>query len=323
MRALLIAKPWRGGLGRYLYLAWESLLPGTTRWLPSYPDRPLARLAYLTDRGGWYQRLVETVARARSDLTLFINHREEFAALPYRDRNILWLTDAPPASLNSDAPYGQVYVSDPGYAQRVRAAVGTARFAGTLPFAHLPELHRPDAERAPATRPLCFIANSDPKRDRHLRQLFARGVHPDVYGNHFLRSPLYWRHPGVFHRSIPNQCMGRIYAAHRLTLNVHARVVREGTNMRTFECAGYGIPQLVEDRPGLAALFEPEREIFIYHEPEELPERVAQVLARPRAALAAAERARKRALSEHTYQQRIMRILRGQGMDDVLGTRHE
>jgi spore maturation protein CgeB len=309
---LLVAKPWRGGLGHYLRAALEAALPGQVEWVPTYPEGTMEWCRYRLDRRRWRRALVERVRRFDGRAALFLNDLPELAELAPDERRVLWITDAPdlrdPARFD---PYARIFVSDPGYAEAVGQTVGEGRFGGAVPFAHLPSVHRPFDRGRAARRDVCLIANADPARTAHLEALLRAPVRATVVGNHFGRHPLYWRHPGGFRPPVGNAAMGRVYARHRLALNVHARVVRGGTNMRTFECAGYGIPLLADHRPGIESLFEPGREIALYREPEELPEALARLLADPRTAREMAERARVRALAEHRYEQRIGRLLEG------------
>jgi spore maturation protein CgeB len=103
--------------------------------------------------------------------------------------------------------------------------------------------------------------------------------------------------------------MGRVYAAHRISLNVHAAVVRAGTNMRSFECAAYGIAQLVEHRAQLERYFEPGVEIATYAEAQELQASLRSLLGDPARCADMATRARRRALAEHTYAHRARALL--------------
>lgn len=307
-RILVVAKPWRGGLARYVCRALEAVVPGAVEWLPTHPLGTAERLRYVRDRGAWRRRLVTRIGATDWRAVLFINHLAAFAELSPRDNLVLWLTDGPRPHEDVLSPYGRVFVSDPGYGAEVEAALAPGRYGGVLPFAHDPTVHRPHPRSRPA-RGVCTIANRDPKRDAHLRPLLDAGMDATVYGNYFLRHRLSWRHPTRFRPPVRNAAMGRAYARHAASLNVHATIVREGTNMRSFECAGYGIPQVVEYRPGLERYFEPDVEIAVYHEPTEVVDAVRALLADPRRARNMAERARARVRAEHTYRQRVIRAL--------------
>jgi hypothetical protein len=308
-RILLVAKPWRGGLADYLYRALRECFGAHVRWIASYPRGPLDRLRYRIARAAWQAETIGRINDTPREAALFINLPAGVRHVAAHPGNVLWLTDAPHPAPAQLAPFARVHVSDPGQAAEVAAAAGAGRFSGTIPFACDPALHAPVSGEP--LRDVCFIGNRDSKRDAHLQALLGTGVRTTVVGNYFGHHRLFWRHPTSFRPRIAPAGMGRVYARHRLSLNVHAAVVREGTNMRTFECAAYGIPQLVEHRPGLETLFDPQREIATYRDPGDLPQRLAATLTDAGRRHAMAVRARRRALAEHTYAHRVRALLDG------------
>ena len=307
MRVLLVAKPWKGGLARYLFTALCKRADIDAQWIATAPDSPLERYQYARNRLAWRDRQLERINACDRDVALFVNLPPHTENIAYRPGNVLWMTDGARADAPQLAAYAKVFASDPGHARNLARQAGAQRFAGVLAFAMDPGVHCHAGKRA-ALRDVCFIGNRDPKRDPHIAALFAAPCSATVVGNYFLRSPLFWQAPCRFRPRVAIEAMAAVYARHRISLNVHAQVVAEGTNMRTFECAGYGITQLVENRPGLAQLFEPDREIATYDEPEELAHALARLLADPKSAAVMAGRARHRALQEHTYCHRIEQI---------------
>jgi len=305
-RLLLVAKPWRGGLSHYLVRALAGMDAAPVTWLASYPRGAREALRYRFSRAAWRRARVNAINRARREAAVFVNLPPFAASIAPHPGNVLWLTDAPAVSAVDLAPFARVFVSDPGYAPRVAAAAG-ARFAGVLPFACDPQLHAPAA--GTPVRDVCFIGNRDPKRDAHLRALLACGLSATVVGNYFANHALFWRHPMSFRPRVPASRMGAIYARHRIALNVHSAVVREGTNMRTFECAALGIAQVVEQRDGLDALFDPQREIVTYRHPDELAWTLRELAADETRRTRLATAARRRALAQHTYAHRVAQLL--------------
>ncbi len=304
----LVAKPWRGGLAKYLELALEERFPGRVYSLPTYPVTRREWFSYRIDKRAWRARLVDRIASLDADVVLFVNLLPEFAVLPRMPGYVLWATDSPVPILGCLEPFARVFVSDPGYAECVQRVVGDERFSGVLPFACHEGIHTPVAPRRDASG-VCFVANHDAKRDRVLRYLFDHDRRVHVYGNYFLRQPLFWRYPAWFGPAVANSRMGAVYARHLASLNIHADVVKEGTNMRTFECAAYGVPQIVEYRPGIEAYFDLAEELYIYHHEAELIDLMKDVEEHPGEARKRAGRARARALAEHTYQRRIDALL--------------
>lgn len=302
----LVAKPWRGGLAGYVRAALEALFPGRIMWIPTYPDKMGEVRRYRNNRSQWRAELVRKIESLSYAAALFINHPDELGALPFRDNNVLWLTDDPRRSPETFAPYSRVFVSDPGYALELGRSIG-GRFGGVVPFARCRRLHRRGGRENRCG--VCMIANRDPKRDAHISTLFKAGPRPLVVGNYFARHPLFWRAPWLFRPRITNERMGEVYARRAVSLNVHAQVVRGGTNMRTFECAGYGIAQLVEARPGLDSLFDPGEEIAVYDDPGVLPETLAELLRDAPRQKRLIAKAAARVLSEHSYEHRIATLL--------------
>ncbi len=233
VRILLVAKPWRGGLAAYLKAAMEALVPGSVEWLPTYPRSSSEKFAYRRNRQAWRRRLTRRVEESNFDAAIFINHLDDFEALKPRDDYVLWITDDPRPAAGRELPYARVYISDSGYRSEVAELLGE-RFQGVLDFACLPSVHRPPG-RYDSGRGFCFIGNRDPKRDPYLGRLCRAGADFRVYGNYFPLHPLCWRYPGHFRPSVSIDRMASIYGRHLGSINVHARVVKGGTNMRTFE----------------------------------------------------------------------------------------
>lgn len=304
----LVAKPWRGGLGTYVAMSLEAIFPGRVQIIYTYPDTNKEKISYRADRKVWRQRLTDKIDTLDADVVLFLNLLPEFGALSAKPSYVTWLTDSPESLLTLLQPFSRVFLSDPGYADNVVKAIGKEKYAGILPFACQPDVHRRVQQNVDA-RGFCFIANYDDKRDRILRHLFKNGRGIRVYGNFFLRHSLFWRYPSWFSPSVMIEEMGSIYAKCLASLNIHAKIVREGTNMRTFECASYGIPQAVEYRPGLEKLFDLDRELYVFRDEQELFEVMDEIEGDPAKAKLRAQRAHGRVLNEHTYVQRINKII--------------
>jgi spore maturation protein CgeB len=308
MKILLVAKPWKGGLAHYLFQAMQDLFPGCVEWWPTYPVLA-ERLQYVLNKVRWREALARRIENSEYTAAIFIGSPPPLLDTRCKERNIIWFIDGPRPDAALVAPFGRVFMSDPGYAPYVQQAVEDRHYGGELPFAHLPAIHHPSST-ASRERDICFIGNKDPKRDVHLGYLFRAGLRPVVYGNYFMRRPIAWRYLWCFRRAVSNRGMGRVYDQYKVSINVHAQVVRGGTNMRTFECAGYGIPQVVEYRAGLENHFEPGREILVYRELPEMIEQIQRLLQDPAFAAQLAERARRRALAQHTYHHRAFTLLR-------------
>ena len=102
-----------------------------------------------------------------------------------------------------------------------------------------------------------------------------------------------------------------------LGLNIHqhfadgADAARYGTgaNMRVFELAAVGTPQLSDAKADIARHFTPGREIVLYGSVDELRARARELLADAPARRSLAAAARERALREHTWRHRMEELL--------------
>ena len=307
---LLIAKPWRGGLARYLFHALDELFPHRVQWWPTYPDSAAEKLRYRRDKRAWREALRQRLERTDYAAAIFIGTPHWMEPTRHHERNVAWVIDAPDPKDAGPGIYGRLFLSDDGYRERIPEVVAAGRYGGELPFALLPSIHRP-APPEPAPRDVVFIGNRDPKRDDYLSTLLASGLSATVVGNYFARHPMTWRHPLTFRPAVSHERMAAVYARHRCSLNIHARVVRHGTNMRTFEAAGYATPQVVERRPGLERYFEPGEELLTYDDGEGMVAAIERLRDDPALGRTLAERARARALAEHTYHHRARALLDG------------
>lgn len=310
LRVLVVAKPWAGGLGLYVHQALLDLLgPERATLISTRPQSLAESIQRATNRNAWEQRLIQRIESANYDAAIFIQPPMFLSPLANAQKHILWMVDDTRGAEHWSSAMGHIFISDPGYLAEAQAAIPPAAFAGVLPFAMLPILHSPAAQNSATKSPMCFIANRDAKRTQWLTRLFAAGLKCHVYGNYFLRDRLHLSHPLSFRPSVPLSALQSVYAQHHLSLNIHANVVRHGTNMRSFEAAGYGIPQLVEHRPGIETLFDPITELPCFTSVEEAKSLYEKLLREPDVAQKIAATARTRVLAEHTYQHRVKTML--------------
>lgn len=112
------------------------------------------------------------------------------------------------------------------------------------------------------------------------------------------------RVPNAFVGRSYGEEMNRIYNQSRIAINLS---IGNDVNMRFFEVQGSGTP-LLSSRPGNG-----EDQIFdgvLYFEsPDELPDRVAALLAQPQLLAAAAQRQLQRVRAQHTYVVRMRQLI--------------
>ncbi len=82
---------------------------------------------------------------------------------------------------------------------------------------------------------------------------------------------------------------------------------------RTFEIPACGALMVTDDAPGLDRYFVPGKEILVFEGEDDLVRVVRRALDEPRKTAAMAARARRRCLTEHTYQRRFAAVLRAMG----------
>lgn len=310
MKILLVAKPWKGGLAKYIFQSLNDVFPDNVRWLPTYPDNLRDHLRYRQDKSAWMKNLINTINQADYDVAIFINHLSIFKALSTNRRHILWMTDAPTIKSGEDTAFERIFISDLGYESALLGNINPARYCGELAFACYPKLHQPKQPLIKTSSDICFIGNKDPIRDPWLQHFIQQKMDIKVYGNYFLRTALFWNNPSYFHASIRNEHMRFIYAKYKISLNIHARVVRHGTNMRTFECAAYGIAQVADYRPGFSDFFD-ETAVLTSQTPDEMHKQIQHLLMHPDEAVIMTANARQQVLSKHTYYHRILQATQG------------
>ena len=175
-----------------------------------------------------------------------------------------------------------------------------------------PALHHPvvltDAERARYGATLSLVGSRYPYRERFVRQL--SGYPLRLWGAGWPRA----RDPEVRAMVAGGHVGGRdklcVYSGSTLSLNQHHPLNDiVGVNLRTFELAAAGAPQVVDEKDDLATLFKPGEEVITYRDVAELRRQLDHHLARPEEARAIGDNARRRALAQHTLRHRIEEIL--------------
>jgi spore maturation protein CgeB len=131
-----------------------------------------------------------------------------------------------------------------------------------------------------------------------------------------------WTHPALHkHVKRPDQrftpqLFAKIVAGSKINLNLHSSASYPGVdpncdaiNPRVFEIAACGGFQLCDPCQGLDACFDFETELPVYRSLAELRTLLDHYLQHPEERDAIAQRARQRALADHTYEKRAQRML--------------
>lgn len=198
--------------------------------------------------------------------------------------------------------YDGFFTHDSSSLTRHRAAGARAHY---LAFGCDPEYLQPPSRPSDArwAAPLVFVGSRDDVREPVLRELAEVGL--VVWGPGWPRGPLYGED---FVRALAGAAVG---------VNIHQQFgdrgdpTRYGTgaNMRVFELAAVGTPQLSDAKADIARHFTPDREIVLYRSVAELVDRARAMLADDTLRHQLAVAARERALREHTWRHRLEELL--------------
>jgi len=212
-----------------------------------------------------------------------------------------WFPDDPHEHALSDrlAPaYDAFFTHDSASLPRYRRAGARAHY---LPFGCDPSWARPGpgGERV---GPLVFVGSRDPLRERVLDAVTDLGLL--VWGPRWPNGPVYG---DDYVRALARGTVG---------LNVHQQFgggdparYGSGANMRVFELAAVGTPQLADAKSDIARHFTPEREIVLYRTVAELRERAQELVANEPLRRSLAGLAQTRAVRDHSWAQRLEELL--------------
>ena len=254
-------------------------------------------------------RLTALLARELVDLVLVFKGTgldpEDLASLRRRTKAewVNWFPDDPhqlAVSTRLAPAYDRFFTHDSSSLQRYRGVGARAHY---LAFGCDPDYLRP-ADGGPRWHAaLTFVGSCDPQRERVLLDIADLGI--AVWGPGWPNGPVY------------GEDYVHALSGGKIGLNIHQQFgtsgdqTRYGTgaNMRVFELAAIGTPQLSDAKADIARHFEPGREIVLYTSIAELRDQARALLAddAQRRSLAAA--ARERALREHTWAHRLEELL--------------
>lgn len=226
---------------------------------------------------------------------------EPIAALKGRAPLAGWVGDAFEAAAEDVARlYELVGYTDTALAARAaELGFGDGLF---LPHAADPSGDWPQAQSREAR--MVFVANPTPLR-RAVTAALSRPM--------LLVGPGWTRDDGPHERlarRAPPQRVRALYGAHAAALNIrNEEHVLAGLNQRSFAPALAGAALVADAQPDLELCFEPGREVFVWRDLGELEDQYQRILAEPAEAARVAAAARRRVLAEHTFAQRLARLI--------------
>ena len=262
------------------------------------------------------RRLERALDEHQPDLVLVLGAPEIDEALvdrlrPHsRARWINWLPDDLRTITEATAlarPYDAIYATGTDVAAEISERLG--RSVDVLSFAADPSVYRPIRTRDQYRANVVFAGTATPRRERLLSELVEFGL--AIWG------------PGWRRTSLRDYCRGEVqgteqyinaYAGASVAINIH-HVAVEGDlpeaacNLRLFELAAMGLPQVVDDRGDLPRYFHPEREVAVFRDARELRSVVRALLENPVDAERLGHQARARLLHDHTWMHRSRQLL--------------
>lgn len=207
--------------------------------------------------------------------------------------------------------YDYFFMFDP---QKVRELVKIgSRHVMTVPMACSPELHRrvqlSEQEKQDYGSDVAFIGTVKHKRGEVLASL--ADIDLGIWGAWQERLTALER--CYRRKNVYGEEAVKIYNASKIVLDINESFKTGGEILnvtpRVFEATCSGAFLLTNENPPLGELYDIGREVVCYRDERDLKDKIAYFLAHPAERLEIAERGRKRACSDHTYEKRLAMIL--------------
>jgi hypothetical protein len=220
-------------------------------------------------------------------------------------RHVLWIISHPESVGDEELDAADlVLVASPRFADHLRSRTATP--VDVLLQATDPERFHPIPVDPGTPRPVTVVAKTRDVLRPIVADAIAVGLRPAIYGGG-------WRDfvdPALIVADhVDNEQLPVVYSTASVVLNDHWETMREWgfVSNRIYDVLACGTPVISDPTPGLADLFD--GAALEYHDPHELGELVADVLADQDGARSRAERGRGIILSRHTYDDRARELL--------------
>ena len=304
IKVLLAAKPWQGGLYQYYFNAFKRRDDVDIYLHFTFPNTIKDYVSYKIDKKKWFKEQVKIINKINYDIGFFINTFPNINELN-NTNNVLYLTDGAAIKKNTQNLFRNIYISDMGYAEKFK---DNKYFLGELPFAFDQYIHKLSAANN-KRKLIQSIANMNDSRDIWFNLMEEHNCLPHIYGNYFATSKLWLLNPLKVKPSINFKNQNKVYSKYLISLNIHSNVIKNGTNLKTFEAIGFKVPQLVEYKPGLNNFFEPDKEIMIFSSIEEYKEKLELLEKDKSLRNLLVRNSYKKAKAIHTYDDRVKLII--------------
>ena len=179
-----------------------------------------------------------------------------------------------------------------------------------LPFACEPIVHKKlsllNDGCASNNLDVVFVGTYAQRRGRLIKALEKSGIRVEVYGPYWK----YFKRGGNVHDGVYGPEMVKVFNSAKIVLNIHINDdLPYKVNMRTFEAAGCRSFLLTDKSYGLEKMFVCGSEVVCYENEKELIELAKYYLEHKDERIKVGERGGERAYREHTYGERIKKLL--------------
>lgn len=190
-----------------------------------------------------------------------------------------------------------------------------------IPIGINPEIQRPVQPTAEEYQryqsDICFMGGLSSHYHSARRQMIEyaieQGVKIKIWGGrreHFIGSPIlaHW------HGEIWGEEQVKALCSSKIGLNFHVDhepgELDQGLNVRAFELPACGVFQLLQRVPGVGEFFEEDKEIVCFDSKEEMVDKIHYYLSHDKQRRCIAEAGRQRVLSDHSWANRLERMIK-------------
>jgi glycosyltransferase involved in cell wall biosynthesis len=220
-------------------------------------------------------------------------------------RHVLWVISHPELVEDHELESADlVLAASPRYAADVRSRVTTP----VEVLLQATDQHRffPHRVEPRHQHPVTVVARTRAVLRPAVADALAAGIRPSIYGDGWaeLVDPQL-----VEAENVENELLPLVYSSAGVVLNDHWRTMQSWgfVSNRIYDVLACGTPVISDPVEGLDELFD--GAVLEYHDPDELKDLVAEVLADPATARARAERGREAVLARHTFDHRAEELV--------------
>jgi len=186
-----------------------------------------------------------------------------------------------------------------------------------LPFACEPTVHKKlnpfNEEHTVINLNVVFVGTYTQRRSRLIKALERARIKVEVYGPYWR----YFKRGSNVHEGVYGPEMVKVFNSAKIVLNIHMEDdLPYKVNMRTFESTGCGSFLLIDKPYGLEKMFIYGSELVFYEDEKELIELAKYYLEHEDERIKVGERGGERAYREHTYEERVKKLV---SVIDVFG----